>query len=192
MSTANADRLFKVLGPSGEACNGGVGVWHLPNGSRPGKWMPPIKGLEPCSRGYHIARGPQILQWLGPTLWEVEVRGDQTESEDKLVVEQARLVLRYDTWNDRTARLFAADCAEAVLPIFERYRPDDLRPRHSIEVTRRYALGGATERERAAAGAAAVVAARDAARAAAWAAARDAQYDHLLWVLSDGYDRVEP
>jgi hypothetical protein len=75
-------------------------------------------------------------------------------------------------------RLFACDCAEQSLPIFERDYPNDPRPRQAIEVARRYANGQATDEERAAARdaarAAAWAAARDAARAAAWAAARDA------------------
>ena len=86
---------------------------------------------------------------------------------------------------DRELRLFACDCAEMVLPIFERHYPDDKRPRNSIEVARRFAEGKATDEERAAAGAAAWAAARaaawdaawDAAGAAAWAAAGDAAGD---------------
>ena len=65
----------------------------------------------------------------------------------------------------RLERLFACDCAERVLPIFERSRPGDVRPREAIAVARRYAVGAASE------------AARAAARAAAWAVARDAAWD---------------
>jgi hypothetical protein len=79
---------------------------------------------------------------------------------------------------DRLARIFACDCAERVLPIFEREFPNDARPRTAIAVARRFAAGDATEAERAAArdaardaaGAAAGAAAGDAAWAAAWAA----------------------
>jgi hypothetical protein len=81
---------------------------------------------------------------------------------------------------DRVARLFACDCAERVLPVFERECPGDVRPREAIAVARRYAAGAASEAEMAAArdaaGAAAWAAARDAAWAAAWAAARDAAW----------------
>lgn len=44
-------------------------------------------------------------------------------------------------------RLFACDCAERVLPIFERERPGDKRPREAIETARRFARGEASERE---------------------------------------------
>ena len=73
------------------------------------------------------------------------------------------------TERDRIARLFACDCAEAVLPIYERKYPNDKRPRNAIETARRYAVGEATAGE--------LAAARDAAWAAAWDAAWDAAGD---------------
>jgi len=85
---------------------------------------------------------------------------------------------------ERAARLFACECAEDVLPIFERENPDDKSPREAIEVARKFANGEATEEQLDAARAAAWDAARDAAwdaaraaaRAAAWDAARDAAW----------------
>jgi Imm-5 like putative immunity protein len=77
---------------------------------------------------------------------------------------------------NRLARIFACDCAERVLPIFERERPHDARPRAAIGVARRYAASRATNEERDAAWAAAGDAARDAAWAAAGDAARDAAW----------------
>jgi len=105
--------------------------------------------------------------------------------------------------HDKEARLFASDCAESVLHIYEKDYPNDNRPREAIKAARGYANGligaaGAADREaawaaageatRAAAGEAAWEAswaaraaaeeaweaARLAARAAAWAAARAA------------------
>jgi hypothetical protein len=66
----------------------------------------------------------------------------------------------------KDARLFACDCAEHVLCLFERDYPDNKRPRDCIEVSRKYANGEV--------GDAAMDAAWDAAWAAAWAAARAA------------------
>jgi hypothetical protein len=74
-------------------------------------------------------------------------------------------------------QMLACDFAEAVLPIFERDRPDDDRPRNAIETARRYARGEATREELAAAGATAGAAARAAAWDAAGAAASDAASD---------------
>lgn len=50
--------------------------------------------------------------------------------------------------NKRIFLLFAADCAEQVLPIFERERPEDDRPRMAIAVARN---PDATDEDRAAA-----------------------------------------
>ena len=63
---------------------------------------------------------------------------------------------------NKLLRLFACDCAERVLLIYEKARPGDDRPRNCIVVSRRFANGEATEAERAAAWAAAGAAARDA------------------------------
>jgi hypothetical protein len=68
---------------------------------------------------------------------------------------------------DRAMRLMACDFAEAVLPIYEKEYPDDMRPANAIRIVRRYADGKATDEERVAAR----VAAWAAARVAAWAAA---------------------
>ena len=85
---------------------------------------------------------------------------------------------------EKLLRLFACDCAEHVLPIFEKKYPKDARPRECIAVARRYANGEASNEERAAAGAAARAAAGDAAwaaRAAAWAAAGAAGDAETKW-----------
>ena len=74
---------------------------------------------------------------------------------------------------EKLLRLFACDCAEHVLPIFDKKYPKDARPRECIAVARRYANGEASNEE--------MAAARDAAGAAwaaawaAWAAAGDAR-----------------
>ena len=67
---------------------------------------------------------------------------------------------------ERFSRLLACDFAEHVLPLFESKFPGDLRPRHAIETSRRYANGDATDDELADARAA-VADARAAAKAEA-------------------------
>ncbi len=56
---------------------------------------------------------------------------------------------------DRLARLFACECAESVLSLFERKFPNDNRPREAIRVARAFAEGKASGEELAAAVAAA-------------------------------------
>lgn len=48
---------------------------------------------------------------------------------------------RFYELSDRDQRLFAADCAEHVLPVFERAYPQDTRPRKTIEAVRAFAYG---------------------------------------------------
>ena len=44
-------------------------------------------------------------------------------------------------------RLFAVDCAEHVLSVFERQCPQDKRPRHALQVARAFAKGDANDRD---------------------------------------------
>lgn len=170
--------LYKVLGEKGECINGGRGEWFLPKGKRPGKWMPAVKGdVVPCINGYHLCRASNLLSWLGPTIYEAEYKGELVEGDDKVVVRQARLVRKCGNWNSTTARLFAADCAERVLPIFEKTCPGDDRPRKAIEAARAFARGEINNAARKASAVAAWTAARNAARAAAWTAVWDAGWD---------------
>ena len=131
--------LYKVLNDDNRSMHGGNCLWSLPTAKSPGKWMPAIKPI-PCKQGYHLCRDAiQLLHWLGPVIWEVEARGEIVEADNKVVAEQARLVAHINTWNELNARLFAADCAEHVLPIFEREYPNDKRPRKAVEATRAFA-----------------------------------------------------
>ena len=69
---------------------------------------------------------------------------------------------------DREIRLLACDFAEHTLPIFEKKYPNNKQPRQTIEISRRFAEGKATQEE------------LDTATVAVWAAtwaARDAAWD---------------
>ena len=71
--------------------------------------------------------------------------------------------------HEKEVRLFAADCAESVLHIFEKLRPNDNRPRLAIKAARDFANGEIDA----------------AAWAAAWDAARDAALLAGLHIVSD-------
>lgn len=158
--------------------------------------MPPVASIRPCKRGYHLCREQDLVLWLGPTIHEAKWRGERIDDSDKIVVSEARTVRRLTTWDERTARLFAADCAEHVAHLAD---ADTRRViRKTLSVVRRFADGEATVDELAraaetawAAGAAARAAetawaaraawdawateAAEAAEAAAWAAAEAAR-----------------
>jgi hypothetical protein len=168
--------LYKVLSVDGYPIHGGAGAWHLPKG-RPGKWMPEIDDPKCCSRGYHLVQAYAIPEWLTDdcAIWEAEGRGrSDTDGTGKTAYAQARL-LRRVYLSERDWRLFAADCAQHVLHLFEAMRPDDDRPRAAIDAARALARGQIGQDEQAAAWAAAQAAVREAAWAAARAAAQAAE-----------------
>ncbi len=82
----------------------------------------------------------------------------------------------------RLLALWAAACAEQVLPLFEAAKPSDPRPRHAIQQARAWARGEVRMSEARAAGGHAMAAARDlsgAARHAAYAAGQAAVVAHV-------------
>jgi len=173
MKRITASTLVKITGHNGESCHGGTGVWPLPRGKRLGAWLKVTGKLVPCGNGLHVCTVRQALDdWPGPAMWLVEVRGERVRCANKTVVSEARLISRVETWNDRTLRLFAADCAASALNLA---KSTDERSWAAIACARRFADGKASESELAAARAAACDAARD--------ATRDAQFKRLLAAL---------
>ena len=95
---------------------------------------------------------------------------------DVLGIKDAQWALRAVSGWDKEIRLYAADCAEHVLHIYEKKYPKNLAPRAAILAARDYSNGKISkEKLRAACAAAgyAADAAADAAYAAAYAAAAD-------------------
>ena len=179
-------RYWKVLAEDGSTYHHRSNFrWSLPvrNGDTwtPGQWMTPggrkakLTVAALCSSEVlHVCEDAQLLDWIGPVIYEVEVdesagivRGD-----NKTGVRRARLLRRMEAWTARTARLFAADCAESVLHLISD-EVSRLTCEVAIYVVRCYADGEATHEERAAAW----DAASDAASAAAWDAASAAASD---------------
>lgn len=172
------DARFKVLGSSRQSHHGGTGTW------RKNEWRSVEGPVVPCSNGIHYCKPEHLVQWLGPTIWLFE---DGTPDEtidhcDKLVTRKGRIIRQMTTWNETTARLFAADCAEEAL----RFIPGDHQGPFvaAIRTARGFARGEVSGKERAAAGVAAWAAARAAEGAAEGAAARDHQTAVLFEYLS--------
>jgi len=148
-------------------------TWPLPNG-KPGRWVHAKGDLAACKNGIHACTPEQAVDWLRSDLFVIELGGRIIDAGDKLVARKGRLIRKVEAWNERTQRLFAADCAEHVLHIFEEAYPADPRPREAIAVARAFAEGEATEEELNTAESAAWSAAWSAAESAAWSAARNA------------------
>ena len=168
-------------------CEDKQGRLYSPNAPRM-KWVPgqsrTLKGaIIPCQRGYHAS--PSLWQALtyapGPVACRVELSGEIIpHNGDKFAASTRKLIAAVNV--DKDLRLFAADCAEHVLHLFERDYPNDDRPRKAIQAARDFAEGRISDAAREAAGAAAWEAAwaagaargaaggaADAADAAAWA-----------------------
>jgi len=184
--------FYKVLGPNRTA-HLGTGTW--PQCKR---WTPEVADPVLCRRGWHLARPEHLIEFLGygQHIYTAEPHPEATviDGDTKVVCSKARL-LAETLWSPERARLFAADCAEHVLHLYEARHPGDSRVRDCIAVSRRFALGLATRSDLAAAEDAAgdaAWAARDAAwaaawaaRDAAWAAQREWQNDRLLAYLHE-------
>lgn len=166
----------------------------------PGKWMPKRRELKICAKGYHYTDAAHLIDWLDAQIFEVEVMGDKLDSDNKSCCQSIRFVCKIETWDDKSARLFACWCVWQIWDLLE-----DERSKNVVIVSEKYANGEATQEELAAARDAAMDVARDAARdvdravawtvawAVAWAADRDAawavQSKHLIEVL--GLDKKE-
>lgn len=135
------DRNYKVLNGL-SACNGGKYTFTL------GVWADWIEQPIKIGRGYHFARGDvQLLYPMGTDIYEIEVDGVVTPvGEDMFIAQSIRLISHVYSWSDRTARLFACDCADRVTGLSR-----DERAHDAVRMARAYANGEATWRDLAAA-----------------------------------------
>lgn len=167
----------------------GLGQWPPP-----GEWTKTIKNVFPCYSGYHLCRLQDFFDWCYiPVLWVAEAE-DVVTTNNKVVAKRARLIRQVEEWNETNQRLFAVDCADHVLHLFESLFPYDKRPRQAIETSRRFAIGEATIEEldsarlssEAAAGLISF-SAGDAAWSAAKSASRSSQHsaEHSAWYAAE-------
>jgi hypothetical protein len=105
--------------------------WPVPNG-KAGAWVEAKGKLGSCQNGLHLARGPQLFEWLEAEVYLAEFDGEMIDAGNKLVCRKARLVEQLH-WNPRIACAFAVDCADRVLHFFEEWAPGDDRPRKALQ-----------------------------------------------------------
>ncbi len=115
-----------------------------------------IKAHSPCGDGWN-----KLLNHLGKTQADDEPLSIATIIQSNGIRDAVWALCAVED-KDKEIRLFAADCAESILHIYEKQYPNDDRPRKAIQAARDYANGVIGKDELAAAG--------DAAWAAAWAA----------------------
>jgi hypothetical protein len=117
-----------------------------------------IKVHSPCGDGW-----AKLLLFLNKTEADDEPLSIATIIQSN-GIRDAVWALRAVEGKDKEIRLFAADCAESVLHIYENRYPNDDRPRKAIQAARDYANGVIGKDELSAA----CGAAGAAARAAKW------------------------
>lgn len=167
-----------------------------PDGST--KWLTCDGPLRMCDNGFHLAPENNLVPFIQSQLFLAEYTGDILEDwgeilddDEKICCRKIRLIRKIESWDEKAQRLFAADCAEHVLHIFEAEFPNDKRPRETIAAVRAYARGEITSAElwvaarATAARAAAARAAADATYAAAYAAERKWQNERILEYIKE-------
>ena len=93
---------FKFLNEDGTAPFTGF-PWPV------GEWVDAGR-VEPCRAGIHGLRAHDLPYWLGAQLWEIELEGEITEQERKVVALRGRLTRRREEWTPELLDEFAADC----------------------------------------------------------------------------------
>ena len=139
-------KYYKTLNTDRSCFHGGMGTWE-PEGVP----MPRIEGeLVACENGYHVCTLEDLIDWLAPAIWEVEIDTEGiVDAGNKSVVRSATLSRR-TAWDMERMVAFALDCAEHV----QHLSGPEVASLNAM--TRRYVAGTATEDE--------LSAARDAAR----------------------------
>jgi hypothetical protein len=164
-------KYFKVLDADRMTYHGGSGQWPPP-----GEWREIEGEIIPCKNGLHGCREQDLVEWLGPEIWEMEFDGELVTANNKVIGHRARLIRRLDTWTPQAAAKFAQDCTDHVAHLNSVYVSYAKAPSAWAARAAEYAAQAAAYAAQAAAYAAyAARAARAAAAEAAWAAGADAR-----------------
>ena len=92
---------YKVLTADGNSPYQYV-KWHLPDGDKPGKWMPRVEGeLERCVHGYHGCTLEQLSRWIEENcrVFLMEYKGEVHNAGDKVIGHKARLLRECKGWD---------------------------------------------------------------------------------------------
>jgi hypothetical protein len=145
------ERLWKVLGADRQSLASGTKYQYPPKAWT--KHLDPAS-LRLCYRGYHFAKGPQVLDWLREgLLCEIErcPKHEPLRGDNKICTCTLRIVRTFRL-DARILRLFACDCAERALRMERRKgREPDPRSWEAVRVARLFTEGNATKKELAAA-----------------------------------------
>jgi len=77
--------------------------------------------------------------WVGMIYYRYKTKGGGLAMKAIIISDKEIEQFDVETWSETDARLYAADCAESVLYLYERECPHDSRPRHAINSAKNYA-----------------------------------------------------
>ena len=102
-----------------------------------GKWVKVDGKLDLCNIGLHACKKPiDSLEYIYGDRWFLaEWRGDTKKGDNKFCASEMRLLKEIPL---KVIKTFAVDCAEHVLPIYEKEYPNDSRVRDCIIATRNF------------------------------------------------------
>jgi len=131
------------------------GKWPLPTQNEdgtwtPGEWTPYVEKLK--KSGYRVCTGDakSLLEAsCYGTLYEVAFEGETKvfDYRTKVIGHRARLIHKIGEMDERKWILFACDCAERAVHIYENKCPNENSMCLAIETARHYANGDALKEE---------------------------------------------
>ena len=81
--------------------------WPAPGPADPGPWVEarPFRGA--CGRGIHGCDADHLVYWLSDELWLIELGGEVTAADKKLIAPRGRLIRRLEAWGPALAQRLA-------------------------------------------------------------------------------------
>lgn len=93
---------------------------------------------------HHANTCETLVDWLDSYVYVVQVFPPIEDQGFRLIAGRVAFLRCVESWSPF---LFMADCQKKILPVFERERPSDERPRLAVAANRLYGLGEISERE---------------------------------------------
>jgi len=117
------------------------GTWK-PGKWKPGKWTWALRdSLDWWDDGVFLCHKHELIDHLGPVLYEAESHGEYVDYQYRPVYKKIRLLRQVETWNERTMRLFVCDCVEHAIDLCEQWGKFYFAARRWIESIRQFANG---------------------------------------------------
>jgi hypothetical protein len=163
-------KFLRLVDGNVKSSNGDV-TWKL------GEWKHEDR-VKACAYGFHCSKEIWEAFSFVPGETEVECKGKCDDSEsDKEVYQDMRIVKAWK-WQKKDSVALSIYAAELCLKNFEKFYPDDNRPKQAIEAAKKWLLESTKENESAA----------ESAAWSAWSAARSAVKKEIFTKICAWFD----